>query len=148
MFFNVFLVLICFCSLFSVCSEGNWGDNCTLTCSCVTANTRTCDGFTGTCDCLDGWTGSSCHKDIYECNNAAIHQCPDNSECQNTKGSFYCQCNTGYLKAGDATCQGTVKTLYICTLYNSKILYNVGRICLVIINFCDIFHDIFHENIC
>ena len=116
LFWVFFVFQYCFCFRFSVCPEGNWGDNCTQTCSCVTANTRTCDGVTGTCDCLDGWTGGSCNVDIDECNKAAIHQCPDNSECQNTNGSFYCQCNTGYLKAGDATCQG-IGFVFLIFLY-------------------------------
>ena len=89
----------------SVCPEGNWGDNCTQTCSCNTANTRTCDRVSGTCDCLEGWTGDSCDFDIDEC--SIHHECPDNSVCQYTDGSFYCQCNWGYrYRTEDYTCHG------------------------------------------
>ena len=85
-----------------------WGENCTQTCNCVTANTKTCYAITGVCNCVDGWGGDSCDTDINECHSSAVHPCPGNSTCQNTNGSYYCQCNTGFLKDGNGICQGMV----------------------------------------
>ena len=105
--------------LFLDCPEGNWGDNCTQTCSCNTANTRTCDIVSGTCDCLDGWTGDSCDFDIEVC--SFYHECPDNSVCQYTDGSFYCQCNLGYLyRTEDHTCQGIYSIFVIFYIFSHE----------------------------
>ena len=90
----------------TVCPQGNWGDNCTETCTCVEAYTDTCNTVDGSCSCKSGWQDANCDTDIDECANAAVHQCPGNSTCQNTLGSFFCQCNIGFSKASDGNCQG------------------------------------------
>ena len=90
----------------TVCPQGSWGDNCTETCTCMEANTETCDTTTGFCTCKSGWQAANCDIDIDECDDAAVHQCPGNSTCQDTEGSFFCQCNTGFFKASDGNCQG------------------------------------------
>ena len=119
------VILSIFFFLFSVCPEGNWGDNCTQTCSCITANTRTCDRATGTCDCLEGWTGDFCEFYIDEC--STEHECPDNSACQYTNGSFYCQCNWGYLYRAEVhTCQGIYFIFEIIFIFfHEKIRWSV-----------------------
>ena len=38
-------------------------------------------------------------RDINECLNVTI--CQDNSQCQNTNGSYICVCNDGYIRSGD-----------------------------------------------
>ncbi|CAG2212907.1 unnamed protein product [Mytilus edulis] len=49
------------------CAEGYYGDGCMHTCLC--SNHSTCDRFTGTCLCDDGWTGNTCAEDA-----ETIHQ--------------------------------------------------------------------------
>ena len=50
------------------------------------------------------------NPDKDECKNAEDHNCPDNSVCHNTEGSFTCTCKPGYSQAldsnGDLTCDG------------------------------------------
>ena len=46
--------------------------------------------------------------DINECSNSAI-QCPINSHCLNTEGSFECQCNVGFRKESNGhSCEGLI----------------------------------------
>ena len=90
----------------SVCPEGSWGDNCTKTCGCMEANTERCTHDEGVCVCKEGWEGGVCNVDINECLFPAVHNCPENSECQNLNGSFYCLCDIGFSKASGGTCQG------------------------------------------
>ena len=43
------------------CSSGTWGKGCSETCVCSHFASG-CDGVTGSCDCLDGYTGSLCDQ--------------------------------------------------------------------------------------
>ena len=45
------------------------------------------NGFS--CQCYNGFTGSSCNTDIDEC---LTSQCLNNATCVNTPGSYYCSC--------------------------------------------------------
>ncbi|XP_053372780.1 uncharacterized protein LOC123559692 [Mercenaria mercenaria] len=88
-----------------VCPEGSYGDDCLQNCTCAVLTTLSCDTVTGACNCKPGWTGSQCTDDINECLDPLVHQCPANSQCVNTLGSFYCSCDIGYTKAGNGSCQ-------------------------------------------
>uniref|UniRef100_K1QLB6 Fibrillin-1 n=1 Tax=Magallana gigas TaxID=29159 RepID=K1QLB6_MAGGI len=81
------------------CEKGKYGDNCALNCTCQAENTDVCDKVSGNCTCKKGWKGSTCTVDIDECENTTI--CQANSVCQNTNGSYSCNCDNGYsLAAG------------------------------------------------
>ena len=66
--------------------------------------------------------------DVNECYPAQIssryarlaHNCHDDANCTNTKGSFYCTCHTGYSGDGN-TCVGKMiapfRKLIIATVY-------------------------------
>ncbi|XP_071963390.1 uncharacterized protein [Antedon mediterranea] len=57
-----------------------------------------------TCECYSGYQGTQC-SDIDECadNNGGCEH-----HCRNTAGSYYCECNTGYvLKANGRDCEAT-----------------------------------------
>jgi hypothetical protein len=89
----------------TVCPDDNYGENCMENCTCDNDNTVSCDPVNGTCKCSEGWSGVRCQDDINECNTTT---CPDNSQCVNTEGSFYCKCDVGYFTSSDGTCQGKV----------------------------------------
>ncbi|XP_031557585.1 neurogenic locus notch homolog protein 4-like, partial [Actinia tenebrosa] len=55
------------------------------------------------CVCPPGFRGPSCSKGIDECQTSSSSKCPEFSTCQNTNGSFHCQCNVGY-KLNDSKC--------------------------------------------
>ncbi len=84
---------------FVACMEGNWGPNCEENCTCITDNTMNCNKTHGMCNCKTGWEGSNCETDINECLKVTI--CQNNSQCQNTNGSYICVCNDGYIRSGD-----------------------------------------------
>ena len=88
---------------FVACMEGNWGPNCEENCTCITDNTMNCNKTDGMCNCKTGWGKSKCETDIDECINDNI--CQDNSQCQNTNGSYICVCYDGYISFGDV-CTG------------------------------------------
>jgi Notch-like protein len=95
--------------LIAVCPDGTFGNDCLQNCTCAVGSTLSCDTVTGACNCKSGWTGSQCSNDIDECRDPAVHQCPDNSQCVNTQGSFYCSCDVGYIKSGNGSCQGKLQ---------------------------------------
>ena len=49
-----------------------------------------CDQATNECTCETGWTGKLCDMDIDECVEPATNNCPLNTTCINTEGSYYC----------------------------------------------------------
>ncbi|XP_070175366.1 fibrillin-3-like [Littorina saxatilis] len=85
------------------CTPGRYGRDCNLTCDCQSENTESCDNVDGTCTCKRGWTGSTCSEDIDECS-AENFTCPANTGCNNTVGSYVCQCHRGFFKQTDDTC--------------------------------------------
>ncbi|XP_053329282.1 epidermal growth factor-like protein 8 [Spea bombifrons] len=50
------------------------------------------------CRCPAGWGGRYCHVDIDECRRPS-HPCPQ--RCVNTRGSFSCECHSGFTLADD-----------------------------------------------
>lgn len=76
----------------AVCDEFHYGVNCVHECSCGGGATS-CNSVTG-CVCADGWTGTQCELDKDECNYAPCTAA--NELCDNTPGSYECQCNSGY----------------------------------------------------
>lgn len=89
---------------FSVCKMWTFGNSCDLNCTCDTLKSKYCDPRDGSCTCNPGWNGTNCVNDIDECDINDI--CQDNSFCNNTIGSFYCECYTGYHKNYEDICQG------------------------------------------
>ena len=62
------------------------------------------------CVCSNGWVGGNCDIDFNECD-SGLDVCntisDHNMECDNTHGSFRCQCRSGYGKlSGSNKCQG------------------------------------------
>ncbi|XP_052249684.1 uncharacterized protein LOC127857318 [Dreissena polymorpha] len=84
------------------CPAQNYGANCTSVCSCNKTNTLSCAFDTGNCSCKPGWNGTNCDLDNNECDS---NPCTANSACTNTAGSYVCNCNDGYIKSVDGTCQ-------------------------------------------
>ncbi|KAL8624629.1 hypothetical protein ACOMHN_045164 [Nucella lapillus] len=80
-----------------VCSQDTYGPECSKNCSCVSANTQSCDPATGSCSCLEGWMGVNCQTDKKECS-ATLDPCADvnNSQCEELQGSYRCNCNKGF----------------------------------------------------
>ncbi|XP_053387695.1 uncharacterized protein LOC123541782 [Mercenaria mercenaria] len=92
------------------CNEGTYGSNCTSKCTCVPANTYTCDRKTGHCSCMQGWKGKICDQDIDECKQTP--NCPVNSHCVNNNGSYVCKCEKGYIKSSKGNCEECGKRHY------------------------------------
>uniref|UniRef100_A0A2C9KDW0 EGF-like domain-containing protein n=1 Tax=Biomphalaria glabrata TaxID=6526 RepID=A0A2C9KDW0_BIOGL len=121
------------------CTEGTYGDSCSKTCSCTSANTISCDKVTGQCNCKPGWTGSSCSDDLNEC--LTTTSCQTNAHCVNTPGSYVCKCDLGfYLNNGQ--CQGkfregsylsiscnrfSIKSLIFACLERTKVVLQVYK---------------------
>ena len=53
--------------------------------------------------------------DIDECA-SGIHNCHNDANCTNTKGSFYCTCHAGYSGNG-VKCEGTCTLSCICDIF-------------------------------
>lgn len=64
---------MCFCVFLtgihcdSVCAEGRWGPNCSLSCNCK--NGASCSPDEGACECAPGFRGTTCQSS--ECHNTA-----------------------------------------------------------------------------
>ena len=89
-----------------------------------------CVGFgegTTRCECFNGFEGDgqnctgllyphklnialihSCNTDIDECTSKPCHS---NAECDNTLGSFFCTCSSGFEGDGVNSCTGKTKCL-------------------------------------
>ncbi|KAK3579269.1 hypothetical protein CHS0354_033347 [Potamilus streckersoni] len=84
------------------CESPTYGQNCNETCECEHAAIR-CDNVKG-CICSEGWTGKHCQEDVDECQIPNI--CKDSFKiCQNTNGSFLCNCVNGYMFNANGSCQ-------------------------------------------
>ncbi|KAH9498711.1 hypothetical protein Btru_004630, partial [Bulinus truncatus] len=73
------------------CDASYYGTNCSNRCVCN--GHGTCNHVRG-CECIPGWTGSSCTEDVNEC--SIDGACPIGQLCVNTLGSFSCSCPAGY----------------------------------------------------
>lgn len=59
--FVQFLAFYCKNTFSSIaCSSFKFGDNCASTCTCVQANSESCNNVDGKCSCKAGYTGSNC----------------------------------------------------------------------------------------
>ena len=67
---------------------------------CDLDNTELCNPDDGTCTCISGWQGDDCSLDVDECSDEDMYTCPANSFCENTEGTFRCQCEVGFEKSG------------------------------------------------
>ncbi|XP_070175505.1 uncharacterized protein [Littorina saxatilis] len=81
------------------CPEGKFGPSCTSTCTCNVTTTLSCDAISGQCSCKEGWTGGNCSSNINECLNATICDGVSNSTCNDTQGSYLCQCDIGFFSS-------------------------------------------------
>ena len=99
---------------FSECGATNYGDSCSKSCSCITANTADCNNTNGDCTCKTGWNGTICDVNIDECLNSTICDGIPDSTCQDSMGSYDCVCITGYKKNSSNLCES--KTQFC--LYN------------------------------
>ncbi len=88
---------------------GGWsGDNCQIPPDdpCVVpvvvdCNAGTCVVGEGTCDCTGtGYEGTNCESDIDEC--TPSNPCQNGGTCNNTDGSYYCDCADGW---GGTNCE-------------------------------------------
>ncbi|XP_067686050.1 fibrillin-2-like [Haliotis asinina] len=78
------------------CDANHWGKNCINRCMCG-VNSVACNSTNGECTCRTGWKGDTCNEDVNECmDNATICAGTPNSNCNNTVGSFICECNSGF----------------------------------------------------
>ena len=50
----------------------------------------------GECDCEVGFSGKKCEQDVDECT-LRIANCSSDSVCENTEGSYHCNCDSGYV---------------------------------------------------
>ncbi|XP_059150290.1 cubilin-like [Physella acuta] len=71
------------------CPEMTYGTSCSSNCTCVPANTKSCDNVTGQCECLEGWTALDCSEETDKCLDTV---CPPYSDCVSRNGTSSCQC--------------------------------------------------------
>ncbi|KAK3100523.1 hypothetical protein FSP39_021282 [Pinctada imbricata] len=117
------------------CEAWKYGTDCNTNCTCVIANSESCNNTDGTCTCKTGYEGADCGTDIDECT-ANTYTCPTNSACQNTDGSYVCKCNAGFAYAGgqcvacDSTTYGTnCAGQCTCNLQNTQDCDDVSGAC-------------------
>ncbi|MFP6686489.1 MAG: hypothetical protein VB934_17345, partial [Polyangiaceae bacterium] len=87
------------------CADGFSGDNCQTDiddCAADPCVNGSCEDSVGafSCNCDPGWTGDLCDVDVDECADATT--CGDNATCTNLPGSHQCDCNCGYVLAGNS----------------------------------------------
>ncbi|KAK3612288.1 hypothetical protein CHS0354_011006 [Potamilus streckersoni] len=119
------------------CTEGSYGINCNLSCSCIPENTVTCDKRTGNCTCHAGFIGVKCEIDVNECEKQN-GGCPEHSHCININGSKECVCTTGYIKTVSGNCEACDGKHYgrdcanecTCFLTNAQECNNVNGTCI------------------
>ena len=104
-------------SLISECSGNNYGINCSIPCECTPNHTvnvsQSCNRTTGECLCNTFWNGTQCEDDVNECEmNPNI--CGENTDCNNTIGSYVCTCNAGFTLDNDGNCTVGRYFLYRC----------------------------------
>ncbi|XP_059173167.1 LOW QUALITY PROTEIN: uncharacterized protein LOC131953811, partial [Physella acuta] len=75
------------------CRDNMYGLNCAAQCECKGHALR-CDSIKG-CICQDNWKGTNCDIDVDECVETP-NICPPYHYCKNTKGSYTCDCPTGF----------------------------------------------------
>lgn len=120
------------------CISGYYGKNCNHTCSCLKANTKSCNTTNGECLCFEGWNGTNCENNIDECANSDSYQCTTNSECFDTNGSYVCKCKDGYTKTATGQCQVCSSSFYgdscrfqcSCNIFNTRSCDHVTGVCL------------------
>lgn len=99
------------------CDTVHWGVNCNQSCDC-TQNSISCDSKFG-CQCKDGWSGTHCEVNIDECVGGG--PCGGLENCEDTPGSYVCQCKAGYLRNQTT---GNCENINECkeSLYNCTVL--------------------------
>ncbi|XP_055859523.1 fibrillin-1-like isoform X4 [Biomphalaria glabrata] len=92
------------------CNSTQYGPNCALQCSCMTANTANCNNVNGTCTCNPGWTGLNCGHLVDQCSNTTL--CTSaNETCYNISGTATCDCLIGFHRpTSGGACQGCDST--------------------------------------
>ncbi|KAH3729949.1 fibrillin-1-like isoform X3 [Dreissena polymorpha] len=81
-----------------------WGRDCEQICNCVGRGAAQCHPIRG-CECLRGWTGSTCDDDVDECLDIQGMCADARKSCHNSIGSFTCDCNPGYREDSDGFCR-------------------------------------------
>ena len=70
------------------------------------------------CVCTPGWTGTYCDVDVNECAQQQPAVCRNGGTCENTPGSFNCQCPTYYT--------GNIN-VFCCIIFNTKGAITLGE---------------------
>lgn len=62
---------------------------------------------------MKGWTGDKCDRDVNECDTMTTQQeCQHvGASCVNLQGGYNCECQNGYQKQANGTCQGNRQNL-------------------------------------
>ena len=94
------------------CNNGQFGQDCKENCACNASNTQRCDHVNGKCICQHGWDGEICSQDTDECKGNK-YNCPKNSRCENSIGSYTCKCKSGFHEGYNKSCIGNCLCLFI-----------------------------------